>query len=291
MNLTDIPRLAWLQDQNVRPFVFVRKENRILRPGSVHKLDWFTRRVVYKNPLCMSELNFGNAILELESQAFGPAGMAMPRWVFFDCALVPGFVAGFAKRTSKLTLEERQLLKPDPTLEWTPLSLFIIIPTMSREGEWVAHNLCTVNSLLPESSRYYGLGFLSKAFGLWYANVKVCCGFSQWGNPAIKLHAHYGDFQILTAYTPIHSHAETFTYRAKVNPSCWIHFFTKEPMKDFESRFQEAGFVIDPKSEASMKSFQQTLEDTTVNYYLNSREVISQSLDQPLKVYIRRDQA
>ena len=289
MSVLDHERFDWLRNPDVRPYVFVRKENRILRPGSFHKLDWFSRRALYKNPLCMSELGFGNAILELESQAFGPSGMAMPRWVFFDCALVPGFVAGFAMRTSKLPSAVRRALPVDDSLEWTPLSLFIIIPTMSREGEWVAHNLCTVNALLSRQDRLYGLGFLSKAFGLWYANVKVCCGFSQWGNPAIKLHAHYGDFQVLTAYTPIHSHATTFTYRAQVNTATWENFFTKAPLPDFKERFEYAGFDVDPGQEESMKAFQRTLEESRQKFYLSSQEIISQELLEPLRVYLRRD--
>lgn len=289
MDIFSESKFDWLRDSDIRPYVFVRKENRISRPGSFHKIDWFPKRVVYKNPLCMSELNFGNSILKLESQAFGPSDMAMPRWVFFDCAVVPGFVAGFAKRASTLTPGQRELLGVQPGQTWAPISLFIIIPTMSREGEWVAHNLCTINALVPPEEKLYGLGFLSKAFGLWYANVKVCCGFTQWGNPAVKLHAYYGEFQVLTAYTPIHSHARTLTYRAKVDTSYWPKFFSKETMGGFENRFVDAGFSVDPTSDESLISFQGELERSKSKYYLNSQEVIQQSLDVPLRVYKKRE--
>ncbi|MCJ8277230.1 MAG: hypothetical protein MJK18_10350, partial [Bdellovibrionales bacterium] len=207
MSIKDNPRLDWMNDPNIRPYVFVRSENRIEKPGSLHKLDWFDEKPpVYINPLEMEQVGFGNQILQLEAQAFGPSNMAMPRWVFFDCAVTPGFVAGFAVKTDSLDPEVRKMMKLKDHHEWTPLSLFIIIPTMSPDGEWVAHNLCSVNALLPKEKRYYGLGFLSKAFGLWYANVNICCGFTQWGNAAIKLHSYYGPFQILTAYTPLHSY-------------------------------------------------------------------------------------
>ena len=106
------PRLAWLKDPNIRPYVFVRSENRIKDPGSLHKLKWFSdKEPVYINPMEMEQVGFGNQILQIESQAFGPSGMEMPRWVFFDCAVTPGFVAGFAIKTKALDPEVRKALK------------------------------------------------------------------------------------------------------------------------------------------------------------------------------------
>src|SRR6185437_5361315 len=102
----------------------------------------------------------------------------------------------------------------------------IIIPTI-RKGEWVAHNLCTANSLVDEGDQLYALGFFTKAFGLWYASVEILCGFAQWQSPALRLHSHYGSFEILTAYTPIHSHARTLTYRSIINGAYWPTFFNK----------------------------------------------------------------
>ena len=227
------PRLEWLKNPDIRPYVYVREENRISKPGSAFELDWFAgKEPVYINPMRMDEVSFGNQILQIEAQAFGAKGMEMPRWVFFDCGVTPGFVAGFAIRTKALAPEVRENLGLDDTHEWTPLSLFIIIPTMG-EGEWVAHNLCSVNALLPKEQRMYGLGFLSKAFGLWYANVETCVGFTQWGNAAIKLHSYYGPFQILTAFTPLHSYPRTLTYRLETNPNMWPHFLTKSKIMEF----------------------------------------------------------
>ena len=284
--LKNNPRLSWLDNPDIKPYVFVRKENRIKDPGSLHTLDWFgTERPTYINPLEMDEVSFGNQILQLEAQAFGPSNMAMPRWVFFDCAVTPGFVAGYAIRTKSLDPETRKLMNLSDTHEWTPLSLFIIIPTMSREGEWVAHNLCSVNALLPKEKRYYGLGFLSKAFGLWYANVNICCGFTQWGNAAIKLHSYYGPFQILTAYTPLHSYARTLTYRVKVNPEMWPHFFSKKPLKQFDKNFKDSGKKIQPKDDQSLISLQQSLETGDGPYFLNSQEILAKDVGAPLSLY------
>lgn len=233
----------------------------------------------------MDELAFGDQILRLEERAFGPANMAMPRWVFYDCALVPGFVAGFAQRTSTLPEKVKKALDVPEGLDWTPLSLFIIIPTMSREGEWVAHNLCSVNTLLPKEDGYYGLGFISKAFGLWYANVKICCGFTQWGNPAVKLHAYYGEFEVLTSYTPIHSHARTISYRVNVTPQYWPLFFNKKPFEGFHHKYETAGFEVDPGQDESLIQFQRRLERAEGPYFLDSAEVVQRDLFDPLTVY------
>jgi hypothetical protein len=285
--LKDNPRLDWMKNPDIRPYVFVRSENRIKDPGSLHgSLDWFEgEKPVYINPLEMDEVGFGNQILQLEAQAFGPSNMAMPRWVFFDCAVTPGFVAGYAIKTKSLDPEIRKQMNLKDTHEWTPLSLFIIIPTMSREGEWVAHNLCSVNALLPKGQGYYGLGFLSKAFGLWYANVNICCGFTQWGNAAIKLHSYYGPFQILTAYTPLHSYARTLTYRVKVNPQMWPHFFSKEPLEQFDQNFKSSGRTIKPKEDQSLIDLQTSLEGGEGPFFLNSQEILAKDVGAPLNLF------
>lgn len=280
------PRLSWLSNPDIRPYVFVRTDNKIEKPGEHSQIDWFANNTPqYINPLMMSEVEFGNQILELESRAFGPSNMAMPRWVFYDCAITPGFVAGFAIKAEKLSPELRAQLPFVGKHEWVPLSLFIIIPTMSKDGEWVAHNLCTVNSLVSKELNFYGLGFLSKAFGLWYANVKICCGFTQWGNPAIRLHSYYGPFEILTAYTPIHSFPRTLTYRVKLESDQWENFFTKAPMDDFDKRFQDTGLIVHPKEERSLREIQTRLEKDEGPFYLNSHEVRSKNLDESLKIY------
>src|SRR5437868_8416126 len=238
-----LSRAEWMESGDIKPYVFVRPENKIAHPGTRHKLDWFSQGSIYKDPLDIAEVNFADRIYSIEERAFGPSNMAMPRWVFYDCAVMPGFVAGFAARPSALSPEVRKALDPQKfpatgsqnpkaiksldEMDWVPLSLFIIIPTMHK-GEWVAHNLCSVNSLLPKEHQFYGLGFLSKAFGLWYANVEQCSGMTQWGSPALKLHSNFGHLEVVGSYAPVHSHAKTITYRAQVNTNCWEQFFSKE---------------------------------------------------------------
>ncbi len=274
----------WGASGDIRPYVYVRPDNMISSPGSRHHLDWFPVEPIYKNPLDTHELEFAEQIYYIEGHAFGPSNMAMPRWVFYDCAIIPGFVAGFAMRTSKLPDSIRKVMRTSPEQEWTPLSLFIIIPTMAK-GQWVAHNLCAINSMLPEPDRLYGLGFLSKAFGLWYANVESCLGMTQWGSPALKLHTHYGDMQIVTAYTPVHSHAKTITYRVEVDTNAWEKFFSRREDLAFLEKYSPSGLILDPKSEQSMIELHSRIQNGEGPYFLSAAEIASKKLTDPLSVF------
>lgn len=281
------PKLAWLAGKDLRPYVYIRPENRIKNPGQKFALNWFPMEPLFKNPLRMDEVDFADQILRLETRAFQASNMPMPRWVFYDCAIMPGFVAGFALHRSKATPEILEILQPQPNTEWLPISLFITIPTIA-EKEWVAHNLCSINSLIPKEQSIYGLGFLSKAFGLWYANVETLCGITQWGSPAVRLHTHYGDFEVLTAYTPIHSYPGTMTYRMVTDAKEWQRFFTHEKAPSFDSKYKDAGFDVDPMDAESLKSFQKRIESGGSRFYLNAAQIRTQPLEQPLKVYERK---
>lgn len=279
-----LAKSTWLESGDIRPYVFVRPENQIEQPGTRHRLDWFIHEPIYKNPLNLNELPFADAIYQIEWKSFGKQDLAIPRWVFYDCAAMPGFIAGFAGRTSKLPKKLVQDLGIPEAEEWCPLSLFIIIPTMHK-GEWVAYDLCSVNSFLPKEQQYHGLGFLSKAFALWYANVEQCSGMTQWGSPSLKLHSHYGHLELIGSYAPLHTHAKTMTYRCDVNTDCWEKFFTKEQDLAFLEKFGPSGKTIDPKSEQSMIEMQNLIQQNLGPYYLSASEIAKQELTAPLTVY------
>jgi len=287
--LLNNPRLQWLADKKLRPYVYVRPENRITDPGKRFSIDWFSNEPLFKNPLCMDEVDFADMIMRLESRAFAATNMPMPRWVFYDCAIMPGFVAGFAMHRSMASEEIVSLLQPRDNTEWLPISLFIIIPAMAQK-EWIAHNLCSMNSLISPTSQVYGLGFLTKAFGLWYANVEMLCGITQWASPAVRLHTHYGDFEVLTAYTPVHSYARTLTYRMVTDSKEWKRFFSREQAPDFDQKYEYAGFDVDPKDDASLISFQRRLESKGGRFFLNATQLRTEKLDAVLKVYKRKTQ-
>ncbi len=279
-----LSKASWLDSDDIRPYVFVRPENKINNPGTRHKLDWFKKEPIYKNPLSLDELPFANAIYEMEWKAFGKQDLAIPRWVFYDCAAMPGFIAGFAGRTKKIPKVIRETLNYSDENEWCPLSLFIIIPTMHK-GEWVAYDLCAINSIIPKEHQMYGLGFLSKAFALWYANVELCSGMTQWGSPSLKLHSHYGHLEMIGAYAPLHTHAKTMTYRCEVKTESWEKFFTKEDDFSFVEKYGPSGFEIDPADEKSMINVQKKIQNLEGPYYLSALEIGQKKLTDKLTVY------
>ena len=272
----------WLRKGDIRPYVFMRHDLMIQNPGQ-RPTDWFPQAPLILNPLLMREVDFADAILRLEGKAFTQSDMKMPRWVFYDCAIMPGFVCGFAQRTETLNDEVKSQLEVNPGLEWTPISLFIIIPSL-KPGEWVAHNLCTMNSLVSENSQHYALGFLTKAFGLWFANVENLCGMTQWLSPALRLHSNYGPFEIMTAYTPVHSYARTLTYRCRINLDYWPAFFNKAQPTQHPG-YEDSGFQVDPKSDDSLKQLQSKIERREGPFFFKPNEIRLQPLDSPMKVY------
>lgn len=279
-----LKKATWLESGDIRPYVFVRPENKIDQPGTRHRLDWFSQEPIYKNPLNVDELPFAEAIYQIEWKSFGKQDLAIPRWVFYDCAAMPGFVAGFAGRTKKLPKKILEILNYSDEHEWCPLSLFIIIPTMHK-GEWVAYDLCSINSMLPKEEQFYSLGFLSKAFGLWYANVGQCSGMTQWGSPSLKLHSHYGHLEMIGAYAPLHTHATTMTYRCEVNTDCWEKFFTREPDLAFLENYGPTDYKIDPSDIQSMKQMQNKLQKNEGPFYLSAGEIAARGLKDSLTVY------
>lgn len=280
-------RFSWYDNKIIRPYVFVREDMRVENPGSLFPLSLFPSDPILWNPLSRQKVEYANQILNLESRAFSQSGMAMPRWVFYDCAIMPGFVAGFACLTEALPGPMKEALDGAAGTKWTPISLFIIIPTM-REGEWFAHNLCSINSLISKEHKLYGLGFLTKAFGLWYANIRTCCGATQWKSPAVKLHTQYGAFELLTTFTPAHDYEKTVTYRVNVDPSYWEGFFNGQGYLDFDKEFEKTDQQIDPNSESSMKRIQDKIENEKKSFYLNPQEIRQKSLDSSLSLYIRK---
>jgi hypothetical protein len=278
-------RLAWLKADHIRPYVFVRGTNAIDNPGRA-PLDWFPQTPIVKEPQKMGEVEFTDQILRIENKVFGEK-LAMPRWVFYDCAIMPGVTSGFAVHRDAAPDSLKSIAKPAPDSEWIPLSLFITIPTM-RPGEWVAHNLSSINSVVPGADRLYGLGFLTKAFGLWYANIETCCGMTQWRSPALRLHSHYGDLEVITAYTPSHTIAQTLTYSLKVNIPEWDRFFTHSRPERFYRQYVPAGPKVQRAGDASLQALQRRLEEGEGPYFLDAAEIDARDVNSELTIFVPR---
>ena len=163
------------------------------------------------DPLAAASGPFLDLLQTLDGLTFGPEGMPMDKWVFYDCSELPGFIYGFATPVETLSDEERALFRvPEGYTGPVPLSMYIAIPMM-EPGTWFGHNLASLNRILPHRGLHH-LGTITKALALKCYKVERFVGATQWTSKALYIHTKFGPLELLTTYTPAHSIHETLTY-------------------------------------------------------------------------------
>ncbi len=169
------------------------------------------------DPLRMQSAQFLDLLHKLDGLTFGPEGMPMPKWVFYDCSELPGAIYGLARPAARVWPKVKQLFAiPDTYTGLVPVSMYVAIP-MPQRGVWFGHNL---SSLAPVFRRLQllddldlaGLGALTKGLALKCFGVEQFWGATQWQSKALYIHVKFGPLLLETAYTPAHSDHETLTY-------------------------------------------------------------------------------
>lgn len=179
------------------------------------------------DPQRVEHADFLGVLRRCDALTFGPHGMHMPQWVFYDCAVMPGAVFGLGTRASRLEPWARDALGvPKGYDGLVPLSAFIAIPMLEgalrrRDGEpppsWLLYTLHSMNQVSPGIGPE-GLLTLTLALGLRVFPIKTLYGVSQWRNPRLGVYADLGPLQLMTAYTPAHSLPRTLCFRAAIEP-------------------------------------------------------------------------
>ena len=168
------------------------------------------------DPLRLRTEPFLALLQRLDVLAFGPEGMPMPRWVFYDCAELPGAIFGLGQRVERLDPDAARLFDVPPGYDGiVPLSMYVAIP-MAPAGAWFGHNLSSLGPRL-DRRRYRGLGTLTKVLALRVFGVRHFYGATQWDSAALFIHVRFGPLDLMTAYTPAHSEPETLTYHFPVD--------------------------------------------------------------------------
>lgn len=152
------------------------------------------------------------ALLKLDRAGYTTSSMAMPSWVFYDCGMMPGLVAGYGIDRADADVEILDFFGND--LSFYPCSMFISIPVLGKSDTVFAHNLVSFNSVFPE--KFPGLAQKSKSLGLEQTAAKVLVGASQWSSAAMFIHLKFGELELLTAETPNHGTPGTYTYQTKI---------------------------------------------------------------------------
>lgn len=163
---------------------------------------------------CLSLKNekFFELLHTLDDITFGPMGMPMEKWVFFDCAEMPGGITGMAIQSK--SLPERVLKRFNITSSYdgpVPISMYMAIP-MVGPGCWFGHNLSSANNILKPGLP--GLGLLTKALALKIFQIKTLFGATQWDSKAMHIHLQLGNMQIMSALTPAHTLKKTLSYKS-----------------------------------------------------------------------------
>ncbi|MCA9515784.1 MAG: hypothetical protein KC635_12630 [Myxococcales bacterium] len=147
----------------------------------------------------------------LDELTYGPLALRMPSWVFYDCALVPGAVFGYARRAAELAPWARKTLAvPDDYDGLVPLSMFVAIPMAHREARLV-FTLASINQVAPGAAPE-GLWRLTLAAGTAALDASVMVVATQWRSSQLGLYANLGPLRILTAWTPAHDIWATLTF-------------------------------------------------------------------------------
>ncbi|MEC8022623.1 MAG: hypothetical protein VX223_01725 [Myxococcota bacterium] len=158
---------------------------------------------------------FLHLLQQLDRLNFGTLGMAMPKWVFYDCGVMPSAVFGFCGPAASLEPWVRRALKVPADYDGpVPLSIFIAIP-MLENGSWFTHTLCTLNQACTGAAPE-GLVMLSLALGVRILKIQTLYGATQWRNPRLGSFVSIGPLQLLTAYTPSHSVVRTLTWKLRL---------------------------------------------------------------------------
>ncbi|MDX9721670.1 MAG: hypothetical protein RBU37_13045 [Myxococcota bacterium] len=183
---------------DLAPFGFTIAPERIYSPTSLRSRDVI------------------DGLHHLDSFSFGPQEMLMPRWVLFDCGEFPGIVFGFGCLSHTLSAEVRARYHVEERDDvFVPLSMWVAI-RCAREQAWFGHNLSSANLVLGEAS-LPGLGTFTKTIGVKITQARHQYGATQWNSSSINVHLNIGEMELLSAYTPAHTHPETFTYLIEVD--------------------------------------------------------------------------
>ncbi|MBI5608742.1 MAG: hypothetical protein HY902_07660 [Deltaproteobacteria bacterium] len=156
----------------------------------------------------------------VDKLTFGPFGMDMPGWVFYDCAVMPGAVFGLGIRAGNLEPWARQAMNvPDDYTGLVPVSQFIAIPILSGfaggravPDTWLLYTLESMNQISPGIAPF-GTLHLTLYLGLQVFPIQELWGTTQWRSPKVETYSDLGPLELVTAYTPAHSMPRTFSFR------------------------------------------------------------------------------
>ncbi|MEY3013454.1 MAG: hypothetical protein RIT45_2189 [Pseudomonadota bacterium] len=180
------------------------------------------------DPQARRHAAFLQLLRRLDALTFGPFGMTMPSWVFYDCAVMPGAFFGLGMRREQLEPWALEALEvPDDYDGLVPISQCIAIPKLAAFAPgapasvdvaddlaqtWLLYSLESVNQVSPGFAPA-GTLKLTLALALEVFPVSRLFGVTQWRSPKLDTYVDLGPIELVTAWTPAHSLPRTLTFR------------------------------------------------------------------------------
>ena len=200
----------------------------------------------------------------VDKLTFGPFGMEMPSWVFYDCAVMPGAVFGLAIRAEKLEDWAREAMQVPPGYTGlVPVSLFIAIPMLAGFAEnvevphtWLLYTLESLNQVSPGIAPA-GILKLTLALGLRVFPIQTLYGTTQWRSPKLKVYADLGPLALVTAYTPAHSLPRTLSFRLQLRD---VHHNTLLASPRVHPAAPPPNTLLDVDDVAALRQLQRDIE-------------------------------
>ncbi len=251
-----MPRTASTADMNaeLEPFLVTSGE-----PADRFDLAPFGVPIPPENRFDATRVDTGPFIDRLEtldSLTFGPEGMPMPRWMFYELAALPGAIFGFGLRAGVLPDPLRHRLGLGDGVDGSglvPVSMYIAIPI--EPPTWCGHNLASLKRVLPELGLRH-LASRTKAFALRCLRCERQIGATQWDSDALFVHTKFGPLELLSAWTPAHAFPATLTYSVRLTETGLRHALG-DPAPP---RNPKAGFEIDVRDHDAMRRLQEKIE-------------------------------
>jgi hypothetical protein len=189
------------------------------------------------DPLRVASAPFIHRLKRLEAALHAPWGQVAPDWVFYDCALAPGALYGFALPASAVPEDLRAALAPDPLdgeapEVLLPVALLVALPT-ARRGLDLVHTVGVLGgpprpppwlvSAAARTPRWQGPPEAILA-NLWRCAAEALAFpaalvTTPWADPLpVALASALGPLRIFQAWNPAHEQASTATLGVPASP-------------------------------------------------------------------------